>query len=118
MKKAFLFCAFLFVLLSVSAQELIYPFMKQINKGQYEKAEEKINKALLKKDNCENNFAAYKLFSDEKFSKYSIEKAYTYLLNSENKMEGLDEKSYQKLSKKGLTRQQLFIELKQTSAKG
>lgn len=118
MKKAFLFCAFLFVLLSVSAQELIYPFMKQINKGQYEKAEEKINKALLKKDNCENNFAAYKLFSDERFSKYCIEKAYSYLLNSENKMEGLDEKSYQKLSKNGLTRQQLYIELKQTSAKG
>ena len=87
--------------LTVFAQEVEYPCDSQIAKGKYDKANEKISKALAKEPDATVYYAAYVLYSTTGFSGYDVPMAYDYLCTSNDLFSQADEKKHEKLVKHG-----------------
>lgn len=86
------------------AQVTSYPCHKQIEKGQYEKAYEKLDKQLQKdQSDCEVYYALFKYYYAKDNSQYNLRKAYENLTKVNNLIPQYDEKKQAKLRKNGYT---------------
>ncbi len=94
---------FLFLLLSVYAvaQEVEYPCDSYIAKWKFDKAEEKLTKALTKEPDATVYYAAAMLYSTKTFVNYNPDKAYGFMLKSQDAYGSVEPKKLEKLNKRG-----------------
>ena len=103
-KNFILFFTFymVFICFNTKAQEVFFPFKNLIKEKNFEQAEASINAALASTpEDCALNYAAGDLYSDKSFSRFSPQKAYSYLKIAKNIYDNTKDKS--KLLKSGLS---------------
>lgn len=110
MKKVIIFLLLTLFVLTVSAQS--YPCQKQIEKEQYDKAKESINKNLgTHPEDITYLFADYKLSSVKTYRLYNPRYAYKQLVKAMEQFNMLDPKKQDKLIKKGFTTEMFVSEI-------
>lgn len=100
----------LVVMMSIGAMaiaQVSYPNQKLIEKGDFEKAANKIEKALAEDPSALDYYAAYVLYGATSGPYANLDRAYNQLKQCQTVLRRLDEKEKEKLAKKGLTDQQL-----------
>ncbi|MBQ3690365.1 MAG: OmpA family protein [Bacteroidales bacterium] len=103
-KKFILFFTFymVFICFNTKAQDVFFPFKNLIKEKNFEQAEASIIAALASTpEDCALNYAAGDLYSDKSFSRFSPQKAYSYLKTAKNIYDNTKDKS--KLLKSGLS---------------
>ena len=83
------------------AQQVEYPCDSYIAKGKFEKAQEKIYKAINTEPDATVFYAAAMLHATKSYSGFNPDKAYNYMLQSLEYFGKADEKRLQKLAKHG-----------------
>lgn len=100
----------LVVMMSIGAMaiaQVSYPNQKLIEKGDFEKAANKIEKSLAEDPSALDYYAAYVLYGATTGPYANLDRAYNQLRECQTTMERQDEKGKEKLANKGLTEQQL-----------
>ena len=87
--------------LAAQAQQVEYPCDSYIEKARYDKAEEKIAKALVKEPDATVYYAAYMLFSQKTYAAFDIKLAYDQLTKSLKLFFDADPDKRAKLEKHG-----------------
>lgn len=87
--------------LAAQAQQVEYPCDSYIEKARYDKAEEKIAKALVKEPDATVYYAAYMLFSQKTYAAFDIKLAYDQLTKSLKLFLDADPDKRAKLEKHG-----------------
>lgn len=80
--------------------EAEYPYRRDIEKGKYDRAAEKIHRRISRdSDNLECHYAAYKLYSTPDFASRNADTAYLHLVRVRALYAAADEKSLEKWSR-------------------
>lgn len=117
--KKILLASLLLISINAKAQISGYTAEKLINSGKFQKAETKISAVLQKNpEDCNANFAAYKLNSCQNYEKFNPETAYSYLEKSQNDFNNSDSKRRPKLSKQGYNETEFMNEFSKVSQFG
>lgn len=101
MNKLLSLFLFLSITIIAKCQEVEYPCDSYIAKGKFDKAEEKLTKALNKEPDATVYYAAAMLYSSKAFAKFDIDKAYANMIQSEEAYKQADQKHTEKLNKRG-----------------
>ena len=99
----FFFSFIMLFVCMVTAQEVDYPCSNYIVKGKFDKAEEKLLKALQKGSDLDAKlyYALFELYSNKDYALFEPDKAYNYLKQSEEAFYAARDKDSVKLVKHG-----------------
>ncbi len=119
MKRTILSLLGLCFAVTVCAQQVEYPYAKQIEKGDWEKAEKKII-GDYQKDSSDvlNCYALYKLMSNADYPGHDDYKAYRSICRAYTLLQSADEKAKGKLLKKNANEETLKADVASATEKG
>lgn len=105
-------CLMLLACAPIVAQTVEYPCSKQMEKGQFDKAKEKLQKMLDKNPaDCEANYAFAEYYFAQSNPEYSTLEAYRYILTAEQCFNNAEGKALATLNKHGYTAEVFGIKL-------
>ena len=94
--------------------EAEYPFKRDMEKGKYDKAEEKIKRRISRdSNNLECHYAAYRLYSDSQFPRRNLDTAYFHLLRVRVLYEKADEKELERWARDSYSGARIDYDLRQ-----